>query len=317
MADVRLLRLEAGELSVGLLSLGAALQDVRLAGVSHGLALGSPDIERYRGPLRFFGSVVGPIANRVAGGEAELDGRRLVLETNEGRNSLHSGRTGLHGKIWTVEEATGSCARFSVRLADGEGGLPGDRLLRASYEIAPPATLILRIEAETSAPTLMNIAHHPYWNLDGSEDWSAHVLQVDAQRYLPVDDETLPTGEIVPVDGTRFDFRSPRAPEPAFDNTLCLASSRREPSRVARLRGGSGIALDIDTTEPGLHIYDGCGIEPGIEGHDGRRLAPGAGIALEPQAWPDAPHRPDFPSIVLRPGENFRWITRYSFSRDH
>ncbi len=313
--DLTSLRLSAGDLEIGLLDFGAALSDVRLRGVPHSLILGSPDFSLYRGPLASFGTIIGPVANRLRNGSCEIDGKTFTFEKNQaGRHTLHSASAGTHRKQWQVLSASGDMATLHIRLDDGEGGFPGHRSVTATYRILAPATLVLTVEAETDAPTPMMIAHHPYWNLDGSSDWEGHRLRVLASHYLPCDTDTLPTGEVAPVEGTPFDFRELRELPDDFDNSLCLGQSRVPLRPVAALVGRSGVRLEIATTEPGLQIYDGRGIRPSLPGHDGRDLAPKAGIAIEPQFWPDAPHFAHFPSIILRPGENWRQQTTYTFS---
>ncbi len=315
--DAASLEIGAGDLTARILTLGAALQDLRLEGVGHGLVLGSPDIDAYRGPMRYFGAVIGPVANRIGGGEAVIDGERHRFPRNQdGRHTLHSGAAGTHASLWSVLSAGPAEIVLETTLADGDGGFPGERTLRARYEIAPPSSLTLTVEATTSAPTLMMVAHHPYWNLDGGETWDGHTLTVAAANFLPVDDDTLPTGEVRAVDGTAFDFRAGRSPTGTFDNSLCLARMRRPLTDVARLDGASGVSLSIATTEPALHIYGGHGIHgEAFPGHDGRRYGPRSALALEPQFWPDAPNHPDFPSILLRPGEPWLQQTRYTIFR--
>ncbi len=307
--------ISAGDITAAILDHGAALQDVRLAGVPHALTLGSPDARAYLGPMRYFGAVIGPVANRIGGGAALIDGVRHQFERNQsGRHTLHSGSAGTHAKIWQIVEQGPSSVSLRVHLPEGEGGFPGDRTLLARYEVTPPAVLTLSVEAETTAPTLMMVAHHPYWNLDGSPTWAGHRLKVAAQTYLPTDDATLPTGAVLPVANTPFDFRTSKEPQGSFDNSLCLARERRDVTHAASLTGAAGLTLDLATTEPALHLYDGHGIgNGGFTGHDGQRYGLRAALALEPQFWPDAPNHPDFPPILLRPRETWRQVTRYSF----
>ncbi|MBM9593651.1 aldose epimerase family protein [Roseitranquillus sediminis] len=310
--------LSDGELTVGLLTLGAILQDVRLRGVPLGLTLGSPGLDAYLGPMRFHGAVIGPVANRIAGAHARIDGVPHRFPANFGSHTLHSGDAGTQGKVWRIEAADVASATLAIDLPADEGGFPGNRTLRATWHLAPPAGIELIVTAETDAPTLMMVAHHPYWNLDGTDTWDGHALEVEADRYLPADAVDLPTGEVLDVSGTPYDFREPRIVprEPLYDNSLCLADARRQLTRVARLRGRSGLALDIATTEPALHLYGGHGADTsGVAGHDGRRYGPRAGLALEPQFWPAASGYTHFPDITLRPGNDWRQHTRYDFVR--
>ena len=315
---VHRIALAAGDLSVGILTLGALTQDVRLAGVPYGLTLGSPGLAAYLGPMCYFGPVIAPVANRIGGAAAEIDGRRFTFERNFGPHTLHSGHAGTQGKVWRVEAADAASVTLVIDLPDGEGGFPGNRTLRARWAITPPGTLDLVVTAETDAPTILLVTHHPYWNLDGTGTWEGHRLQVAADRYLPADEVDLATGEVLPVDGTRFDFREDRLVPigEKFDNSLCLADARRPLTPVGTLTGTSGLALDVATTEPALHVYDGHGAAaPEAEGHDGRHYGSRAGLALEPQFWPDATNKSHFPDITFSPGEAWRSETRYTFRR--
>ena len=312
------LTLSNGALTVRLLTLGAILQDVRLGGIAHSLTLGSKDLAAYSGAMHYFGAIVGPVANRIAGAAATLDGRRLELDRNEdGRTALHSGYSGTHAQVWRVLDAGGRHADLALSLPDGLGGFPGNREIMARFTLADPAVLELRLEATTDAPTFMNLAHHGYWNLDGTPTVEGHRLRVPAESWLSVDDARIPTGEVRPVAGTAWDFRD--GPElglgRGYDHNLCLAPQRRALAPAAELVGRSGTILRIDTTEPGLQLYDGARIDTAPHlGHGGAPYGAHAGIALEPQVWPDAPNRPSFPSAVLRPGETYRQETRFTFS---
>jgi aldose 1-epimerase len=291
------LTLKAGELSARFLTLGAILQDMRIEGVAHGLTLGSEDAADYAGPLLYAGAIVGPVANRIAGATATLNGRRCRFEANEGPNTLHGGFLGTHGRIWSVEAAESDRLVLVLGLADGAGGFPGNRRISAEFALDPRG-LTLKLSAASDGPTFVNLANHSYWHVGGPG--VPQILRVEAAHYLPVDDALIPTGDIAPVEGTRFDFREGRAiGGQGYDHNLCLSTGRRGPSPAAEL-SANGLRLRIETTEPGFQVYDG------------NPLA----VALEPQGWPDAPNRPAFPSVRLEPGETWRQITRWSVSRD-
>ena len=317
---VEVVTLSNGQLSVRVLTLGAITQDVRLEGVAHSLTLGTSDLAAYLGPMRFFGAIVGPVANRIANGTADLCGRRLTFERNEdGRTTLHGGHTGTHTDVWTIEDAGERHLILSLALPEGRGGFPGHRRIEADFRIADPAVLELRLSATTDAPTWMNLAHHGYWNLDGGPTVADHRLCIDAAEWLPTDADAIPTGELRSVAGTPWDFRTDTVFDPratSYDNNLCVARRRRAVTRVLEIRSRSGIALEVASTEAGLQLYGGDRIETApYSGHGGRPYCPYAGVALEPQAWPDAPNRPEFPSIVLRPSDIYRQETHFSFSR--
>lgn len=317
---VQQVRLEAGALAAMVLTWGARLQDLRLAGTPWPLVLGSPTLSGYLGPMAYVGAVVGPVANRLAGAEAVVGERRHRLVANEaGRTTLHGGPRGTHARTWRIEAAEPAAVRLALDLSDGEEGFPGNRRLVAEYRLAPPATLTLTLSATTDRPTLMNLAPHPYWNLDGSADISGHRLRVAAERYTPTGPGLIPTGAVDPVAGSRFDFRAARGLHEAreLDLNLCLAESPRGLTEVAELCGARGVRLTLATTEPGLQLHDAgrMATAPAI-GLTGVPYGPRAGIALEPQGWPDACHHPGFPPILLEPGGGREQRTRLSLSRD-
>ncbi|WP_099827731.1 aldose epimerase family protein [Oceaniglobus indicus] len=316
---VHSITLENGTLTARILTYGAILQDLRLAGIPYPLTLGFAEIAAYENDPAYFGALIAPVVNRIAGGQCDIDGKRWEFARNEGTTTLHSGPTGSHAAIWTVAGQTATSLTLTLDQAAGQGGFPGNRSLTATYALAD-STLSLTIEATTDATTLMNPAHHGYWNLDGTPTWEGHVLRIMADRYLPTTDDNLPTGAIAPVDGTAWDMRAgvtlARAGAPKLDTNFCLADARGPLRDAVRLTGTSGVTLDIATTESGVQIFDAAPIDTGpaptIHGHPyGARC----GIAIEPQGWPDAPHNPAFPSIVLRPDTPYRQQTTFRFSR--
>ncbi|MCE5974238.1 galactose mutarotase [Sinirhodobacter sp. WL0062] len=312
---IRVITLRAGELTARVLTLGATLQDLRLAGTPWPLVLGSDLPGAYAGRLSWCGAVVGPVANRIGGAQARIADQDYRFPPNDGENLLHSGDDGVSGLIWDIAEATGDAVTLQCDLAHGFGGFPGARVIRATYRIAPPATLEITLTAQSDRETLVNLAHHPYWNLDGTGTTSGHSLSVAADRILPTADG-LPLAP-VPVEGTPYDLRraQPLPDLPPLDHNYCLdASDNLRP--VARLTGERGVTLVLETDAPGLQVYDGRALDsapyPGLTGQPYKAHA---GIALEPQLWPDAPNHPDFPSIVLPAGQQWRQETRYTLSR--
>ena len=299
--------LTAGALTVRILTLGAALQSVRLDGVAHDLTLGSERVADYEGAMRHHGTLIGPVVNRIAKARAELDGQALAFEAEEEGFTLHSGSAGTHRKVWEVLDESPTHVLLGLTLPDGEGGFPGTRQVRARYEVARPATLRLTVTCTTDAATFVNFANHSYWNLDGSESWAGHVLRVDAARFLPTDDDALATGEIAEVEGSPLDFRQPRriAPkDPALDTNFCLSETPEELRDVLWLSGVSGITLTLATNRTGVQLYDGRkAVRP--------LRAPFEGLAIEAQDWPDAPTHGDFPSIRLDPGETYESVTEW------
>ena len=315
---VERLTLRGGGLTARILSYGTVLQDLRLEGEEAPLVLGFEAFAPYLTHSPYFGATAGRCANRVRDGHLEIDGQTFQLDRNFlGKHMLHGGALSMGKRAWQVEAVDEAAATFNITLDDGEMGFPGRLDVRLRYALLPGGVFDVTMEAETSAPTLCNLAHHSYFSL-GAEDVSGLLLRVAADRVLPVDDELIPTGEQHPVAGTRFDFRTPRplgqgAP---LDHNFCLSSHRQALRPVAWLENPeNGVSLELRTTEPGLQVYDGSKIDIAVPGLTGRPMRAHAGVALEPQVWPDANHHADFPQAILRPGARYVQHTQYIFSR--
>ena len=314
--EVQALRIASPELAVTVLTYGAALQDVRLPGVAHSLTVGSPVIAAYEGPMVFCGTVVGPLANRLAGAEATIAGRSFRFAANDGPNLLHGGAHGIQTRVWTVAGTTSDSVTLTLTLPDGDSGFPGRRTFTAAYAVAGNA-LDLHLTATTDAPTLMNLASHSYWALDGDGGIAGQMLRIAADHYTPVDDALIPTGERRPV-ARQFDLRRGRRLDltEAYDHNFCLAAAPRALTEAATLSGRGGIVMHLATTEPGLQVYDGAALSSGsFIGHRGVAYGAHDAMALEPQRWPDAPHHPDFPGVTLGSGETYSQHSRWTFTR--
>lgn len=317
---VEIVTLQNGPATARVMTWGATLQDFRLDGTPHSLVLGSPGFEPYRSRMRNYGAVVGRAANRIAGGRAPLNGTTVQLETNEaGRTAIHGGSDGCGYVNWSLASHSETSATFTITLADGQAGYPGNLALTATYTLDDEGALTLEITGTTDAPTFCNIAHHSYWNLDGATTLDGHTMHIDADSYLAVDEHKIPQGGPKPVAGTRFDFRQPRAittpqDDPKLDHNFCLRLPGTEMHPACTLRAGD-LQLEIDTTEPGLQVYDGSGLNSEVPGHGGVPYGPHGGVAIEPQKWPDAPNHPDYPQITLNPGETYRQVSRFHVTR--
>ncbi|WP_370162569.1 aldose epimerase family protein [Limimaricola soesokkakensis] len=308
---VHRLSLSGAGLSVDLLTRGSILHAVRIDGLERNLTIGSDDLAAYDGAMKYFGAIIGPVANRIAGARATIDGAEYRFTANHHRALLHSGRHGTQFKIWEVIEETAGNATLAVDLPDGADGFPGNRRITARWSLRAPATLRLELEATTDEPTLMNPVNHSYWNLAGTPTIEGQLLRVAAGHWLPTDAESLPTGEIAPTPGSSHDFRAPRAITPGappLDHNFCLSHEDAELREIMEMIGG-GVTMRVATTAPGLQVYDG-------RDADRAGLAPYAGLAIEAQRWPDAPHHPAFPSFRITPGAGFRQVTEWRFSAD-
>ena len=324
-STVKQVVLQSCELMMSVISWGAVIRDLRprfgpMAGRS--LVLGLNSIADYEAHSPYFGAMVGRVANRIKGGRAMLEGREFTLtqNTSDG-NHLHGGARGFAQRNWRITKSDTSSVGLALTSLDGEEGYPGTLDVRLNYRLEGQS-VITEIEASTDAPTFVNLAQHSYFNLDGGANIYSHRLEIPAQRVTPTDSTLAPTGEIMDVARTAFDFstmrtvRSAASPVTAYDINYCLAEARRPaPVLAARLESASnGVRLALKTTEPGLQFYDGGSIDVPVEGLDRARYGPHSGLCLEPQCWPDAPNHHNFPSIVLRPGETYRQRTEFCFS---
>lgn len=280
-------------------------------------------------PRPYFGAICGRYANRIRGGRFTLDGREYALACNDGENHLHGGQKGFDRAVWAARIAGGG-VELSLRSPDGEEGYPGDLSVRVRYALTDENALSIDYVATTDRATLVNLTHHSYFNLDGAGrgDVLGHVLTIDADRFTPVVEGLIPTGELRDVRGTPMDFTRPTpigARIGSKDEQLLLARgydhnwvlNRRGdgPSLAARVESpATGRVLEVLTTEPGVHFYSGNFLDGTFAGKGGRIYGRRHGLCLETQHFPDSPNQPGFPSTVLRPGETYRTTTVFRFS---
>ena len=314
--ELRGIRLDIGPMAATILEYGAILQNLEISDRSgrRPVVLRFPTLAHYRRDLAYIGSIAGRYANRIGGGRFTLDGREHRLGLNEdGRTHLHGGELGFARRVWTLLDHGADVATLELVSPDGQEGYPGTLTARCTYRLVPPGTLRIELEATTDVPTLANLACHTYFALDSEGSTRDLALQVLADHYTPVDADLIPTGEIALTAGTPYDFREPRLVDegPALDINYAFGGSPvfRRVARVASRRRRT--ALEVWTTEPGLQVYDGhlLPADPAFG------LRPCAGLCLEAQRYPDSPNQPSFPSARLDPGEVYRQVTEYRFTR--
>ena len=310
-ADITRLMIANGPVRLYLMSLGATVTELRMDGFAHSLILGSPHLAPYRDTFRYFGSIVGPVANRIDKSMAPLGDAKLHLTSNEGNNALHGGPAGLSTRNWILADHGDNFAAFTYTWPDGDSGYPGPIHAKVTYTLEDNGALRIDLAGTAEARTHFNPAFHGYWSLDGSGALTDHRLQINAAHYLPVDDDAIPKGDPVPVAGTPFDFRHLRniAADSQIDHNYCLDGvGFRE---VLRMETDT-LALVVESDAPGLQVYDAARLDTSPDAsHDGAPHGPYAGIALEPQIWPDAPNHPSYPSTTLRPSDTFRQTSRF------
>ena len=320
-------------LDVRAITYGAILVSIRVPdrrGAIGDVVLGFDDLQGYIERSRYFGAVVGRYGNRIAKGRFTLDGRAYQLATNNGPNHLHGGVRGFDKVVWQAQADRpdgGTRVVFTYTSRDGEESYPGTLNARVTYEVTPRNELIVDYEATADAPTPVNLTQHSYFNLagEGQGDILGHVLVLDADQFLPVDETMIPTGELAPVAGTPFDFRRP-TPIGAriaaahdqlkrgsgYDHTFVLqgAPGLRRAAHVVEPAGGR--TVEISTTEPGVQFYSGNHLS-GQLGKLGHAYAARSGFCLETQHFPDSPNHAHFPSTILRPGATYRSKTVFTF----
>lgn len=289
--------------------------------------LGFDSLDRYLAGHPFFGSLVGRFGNRIARGRFELDGAAYDLPINNGANHLHGGPGGFHTRLWRAT-VDGETLGLTYVSQDGEEGYPGRLTVAVTYALTDANELRIGYAARAHAPTVLNLTNHAYFNLAGAGDILGHEVQIAAERFLPVDETQIPTGELRPVAGTVMDFTTPTAVGAriaADDEQLRLANGGYDHcwvfghggdlgARVARVRDpGSGRVLELFTTQPGVQFYSGNFLDGRFIGKGGQAYAKHAGLCLETQHFPDSPNQPAFPSTVLRPGERYYHTTIYRF----
>lgn len=323
--------LRTGALALEVLTSGASVRRLVVeagGGPPVDVVLGHADPATYVGGGGYLGATVGRFTNRLAGGVAEVGGEVVRVPLNDGPNALHGGPDGFDAREWEVLDDGPAHVELGLTSPDGDQGLPGEVTARVRYTVADGEVSISH-EATTTRPTLLGLTNHAYFHLDGegSGDVLDHRLEVAASAYTPVRADLVPTGEIAPVAGTPFDLRRARRlgevlAEPSeqlvhaggLDHNLVLDGDGMR--RAARLTGSSGRWLEVHTDRPGLQVYTGAHFDGSIVGIGGRPYGRSAGVALETQGFPDAPHHPGFPSGVLNPGEVFSSRTTWRLGQD-
>ena len=315
-----------------LLDLGATVHRLLVTGgdgVRRNIALGHPTPQDYLDSTFYLGGTIGRYANRIAAGRFELDGDPVQVGTHDRGNHLHGGPDGFDRRIWTIARHDETSVEMTLTSPDGDQGFPGEVRASVTFTVGPDHVDVV-MTATTTAPTLVNMTNHAYFNLagEGSGVVDDHELTVAAQEYTPVDDTGIPLGEHAAVDGTPFDLRSPVrlgdavrtsheqvAAASGIDHNFVLDDAGVGLRSVAQLEcAATATRLDLATDQPGLQVYSGNFLDGRHRSTSGGLLRQGDGVALEPQLFPDSPNRPEWPSAVLRPGQTYSSHLRWTIS---
>lgn len=277
-----------------------------------------------------FGAVCGRTANRIAKGKFILEGKEYNLAINNGPNSLHGGLKGFNAVVWDMEVIDGQTVKLAYKAKDGEEGYPGNLLAKVTYHLTDDNELEIKYKATSDKTTIINLTNHSYFNLSGAGDPNAmdHLLTIYADKYLPTDATLIPYGEPEPVQGTPFDFTSERAIGANIGDDFeqlrigngydhCFVFDKKEGEYAHALTCISpktGIQMDAYTTEPGVQLYTASHLTGDFEGKQGHRYPSRSSVCFETQHFPDAVNKPEYPTVVLKGGDQFRSRTVYKFS---
>jgi aldose 1-epimerase len=318
-----------------IMTLGGTLVSLKTpdkSGNFEDVVLGHDSVENYLKDNAYLGALVGRYCNRIAKGKFSLNGKVYQLPTNNGDNHLHGGFHGFDRVVWLAEPREtpdGPALKLSYLSKDGEEGFPGNLSVTATYTVTPDNSLRLEFHATTDKDTICNLTNHSYFNLRGRGDVLDYILQINASQFTPIDSRLIPTGELRSVAGTLFDFRQP-APIGAhirshdeqiqfargYDQNWVLDKPVGQLGLAARVMDKtSGRRFEIFTTAPGMQFYTGNFLQ-GALGKGGRAHNQQDAFCMEPQHFPDSPNHPNFPSVVLKPGQEYKNIIIYKFSTE-
>jgi aldose 1-epimerase len=316
-------------MEVDIITYGAIITAIRVPDKQNepgDVVLGFDTLEEYLGDHPYFGAMVGRVCNRVGKSRFELEGKIIKITANEGANQLHGGSKGFDKQVWTAyshQTPDQISLMMGYESADGEEGYPGALLVEVEYALNDNNELIISCRAKTDKATHVNLTNHSYFNLNNCEgSINMHELMIDAESITELDPESIPTGKILAVESTPYDFRlstpiGERIEEvvPGYDINYVLEMDVHELTRVAAVSDPvSGRTMEVLTTLPGLQLYTSNYVN-GIRGKGGKVYEKHCALCLETQHFPDSPNQSSFPSTILMPGEEYSAVTIYRFSR--
>lgn len=332
---VTLITLEAGDLVMQVTNYGARVVSLWMPdrnGNYADIEIGYGNIGRYIDNTgeRYLGAAVGPYANRIGNGRFTLDGKEYVLPQNNNGHTLHGGTLGIDRIVWRIAHVDQNSITFTCTLPDGQDGFPGNRTIEMRYTLTPDNEFIVTYTATTDAPTVMNLSHHSFFNLKGEGNGTVldNILTINASRTTPIDEYLIPTGEIASVEGTPFDFRTPRAiGERISDDNVQLRNGngydhnwiidRDNDGEIVKFADlydpTSGRGIEVWSDQIAMQFYSGNFFDGSYGGKYGKPIGYREALALETQRYPDSPNHENFPSCTLRPDEVYKHTCIYKF----
>ncbi len=295
------------------------------------VVLGYDNLDGYLKDSPYFGALIGRYGNRIARGKFTLNGHQYTLATNNYPNALHGGLKGFDKVVWdarVLANPAGPSLKLTYLSKDGDQGYPGNLSVTVNYTLTEDNALETDFTATTDSDTIINLTQHSYFNLAGKGDILGHVVMIRSDKFTPVDSTLIPTGELQPVNGTPFDFRTPTAIGArinqdneqlkfgkGYDHNWIINKPMGQLQLMARVtEPTSGRVLEVLSTEPALQFYSGNFLDGSITGKGGWVYQFRNGFCMEPQHSPDSPNRPEWPTVVLKPGQTYRHTMQFKFS---
>lgn len=326
-SDVKVFKLSNGVIEVVLCNYGCRITSIKVPGKDgqkKNIVAGYNSTDEYKNDPYYLGCTVGRFANRIAFGKFKIDGKRYQLECNDGLNHLHGGTNAFHKQVWNSEEIDNGLVMHYLSK-DGEEGYPGNLKISVKFSFAENNKFVIEYSATTDIPTIINLTNHSYFNLTGFSDPTIldHSLKIYADSYTIKNSNNIPSGKIAPVANGPYDFQEPRLigkeidkmqTDMGYDINYVLTGTTTGTRLAAELyESNSGRMVKVFTDQPGLQVYTANYWNGKLKGQQGVSYQKHGAIALEAQAFPDAPNHPDFPDVILRPGEEYQQQTVYQF----